>query len=116
MSREPIRPSPRGAQNQRARSGNQLRSWARHHRTVSLDSARRLLRHPLGSLMTMLAIAIALVLPTALWLTLDSARLLDAELDESATLTAYLTSPVDDGEARRIDEALAARTAWPVPG
>ncbi|HSP57479.1 MAG TPA: permease-like cell division protein FtsX [Halomonas sp.] len=109
MSRKPTRPSPRGAQSQRARSGNRLRSWARHHRTMSLDSARRLLRHPVGSLMTMLAIAIALVLPAALWLTLDSARLLDAELEESATLTAYLTSPVDDDEAGRINEALAAQ-------
>jgi cell division transport system permease protein len=76
---------------------------------MSVDSTRRLLGQPLGSLLTMLAIAIALVLPAALWLTLDSARLLDAELDASATLTAYLEAGVGDGEAGRIDEAIAAQ-------
>ncbi|WP_163558136.1 permease-like cell division protein FtsX [Halomonas sp. NO4] len=102
-------PAPRGARSQRTRSASRLRAWLRHHRAMSVDSTRRLLRQPLGSLLTMLAIAIALVLPAALWLTLDSARLLDAELDASATLTAYLASGVDDGEAGRIEEAIAAQ-------
>ncbi|MDR5906294.1 permease-like cell division protein FtsX [Franzmannia qiaohouensis] len=102
-------PAPRrGARSHRTRTSSRLRSWLRHHRAMCLDSARRLLRHPLGSLLTMLAIAIALVLPAALWLVLDSARLLDAELDESATLTAYLDAGVDEAQAMRISEALGA--------
>ncbi|MDR9440018.1 MAG: permease-like cell division protein FtsX [Halomonas sp.] len=108
MSRETA-PSPRGARTHRPGSGVRWRAWARHHRAMALDSARRLLRRPLGSLLTMLAIAIALVLPAGLWLTLDSARLLDAELQESATLTAYLATGVGEGEAGRIEEALAAQ-------
>ncbi|MGM0784691.1 MAG: permease-like cell division protein FtsX [Pseudomonadota bacterium] len=108
MSRQPPA-AQRGARTQRTRSSSQLRAWLRHHRAMSADSARRLLRHPIASLLTMLAIAIALVLPAALWLTLDSARLLDAELDESATLTAYLETGVGEGEAGRIDEAIAAQ-------
>jgi len=107
MSRE-TPASPRGARSHRAGGGMRWRAWLRHHRAMALDSARRLLRHPLGSLLTMLAIAIALMLPAGLWLTLDSARLLDAELEQSATLTAYLESDVDEGEAARIAEALAA--------
>ncbi len=108
MSRSPA-PPPRGARTHRTRSSSRFRGWLRHHRAMALDSARRLLRTPIGSLVTMLAIAIALVLPAALWLTLDSARLLDAELTESATLTAYLAPGVDDGEAGRIEEALGAQ-------
>ncbi|MDI5890117.1 permease-like cell division protein FtsX [Halomonas rhizosphaerae] len=108
MSREPA-PSPRGARTHRPSGGVRWRAWARHHRAMAVDSARRLLRRPLGSLLTMLAIAIALVLPAGLWLTLDSARLLDAELEESATLTAYLEAGVGEGEAGRIEEALAAQ-------
>jgi len=108
MSHEPAAP-PRGARTHRPASGIRWRAWARHHRTMAVDSARRLLRRPLGSLLTMLAIAIALVLPAGLWLTLDSARLLDAELEESATLTAYLEVGVGEGQARRIEEALAAQ-------
>ncbi|ATJ84236.1 permease-like cell division protein FtsX [Halomonas beimenensis] len=98
----------RGARHHRATPGSRWRGWLRHHRAMALDSARRLLRHPLGSLLTMLAIAIALVLPAGLWLSLDGARLLDAELDESATLTAYLETRIDAAEAGRVEQALAA--------
>ncbi len=66
------------------------------------DSAGRLVRHPVATLLTMLAIAIALILPAGLWLTLDSARLLDAELDDSATLTLYLAADVDETRAMAV--------------
>jgi len=48
------------------------------------------------------------VLPAALWLTLDSAKLLDAELDESASLTVYLDMGIDAAQAARIEEAVSA--------
>ncbi|GHE22375.1 permease-like cell division protein FtsX [Halomonas urumqiensis] len=101
-------PTPRGARTHRRQPRSRLRGWARHHRLMCQDSAWRLFRAPVGSLLTMLAIAIALVLPAALWLTLDSAQLLDAELEESATLTVYLAAQVEEAQAVRIDEALAA--------
>ncbi|GGX97768.1 cell division protein FtsX [Litchfieldella qijiaojingensis] len=111
MSRQEVRETRRGARSQRTRTSSRLRGWGHHHRAMCLDSARRLIRYPVGSLLTMLAIAIALVLPAALWLTLDSARLLDAELNESATLTAYLASDVDEAQAVRVNEALQAHSA-----
>ncbi|MGO2132198.1 MAG: permease-like cell division protein FtsX [Halomonas sp.] len=98
----------RGARKQRTTASSRWRGWIRHHRAVSLDSALRLVRTPLGSLFTMLAIAIALVLPAGLWLMLDGARLLDAELDASATATVYLAGDVGDEEAGRIQQALNA--------
>ncbi|WP_346795810.1 permease-like cell division protein FtsX [Halomonas sp. Bachu 37] len=105
-------PTPkRGAQSHAPQARSRLRAWARHHRAMLVDSARRLVKQPLGNLLTMLAIAIALVLPAALWLTLDSARLLDAELEESATLTVYLAREVDQSQAARVDEAIAAHPA-----
>ncbi|MCO7246556.1 permease-like cell division protein FtsX [Halomonas sp. Mc5H-6] len=105
------RPAQRGARAQQPRRSSRLRAWARHHRAMALDSLQRLIRYPLGNLLTMLAIAIALVLPAALWLTLDSARLLDAELDDSATLTAYLEISVELPEAERIEQAVSADEA-----
>lgn len=99
---------PRGARSQQTRFSSRLRAWGRHHRSMAWDSFHRLVRYPLGNLLTMLAIAIALVLPAALWLTLDSARLLDAELDESATLTVYLELSADNAQALRIEEAVNA--------
>ncbi|HAA44554.1 MAG: ABC transporter permease [Halomonas sp. 54_146] len=100
--------APRGARSQQTRFVSRLRAWGRHHRSMAWDSFQRLVRYPIGNLLTMLAIAIALVLPAALWLTLDSARLLDAELDESATLTVYLELAADEAQALRIEEAVNA--------
>ena len=97
-----------GARAQQTRFSSRLRAWGRHHRAMALDSLFRLVRYPLGNLLTMLAIAIALVLPAALWLTLDSAKLLDAELDESASLTVYLDIGIDAAQAARIEEAVSA--------
>ena len=97
-----------GARAQQTRFSSRLRAWGRHHRAIALDSLFRLVRYPLGNLLTMLAIAIALVLPAALWLTLDSAKLLDAELDESASLTVYLDMGIDAAQAARIEEAVSA--------
>lgn len=102
-------PRSRGARQQSAVSQHQWQAWCRHHRAMCRDSLQRLVKQPIGSLLTMLAIAIALVLPCALWLTLDSARLVSAELDASATLTAYLESHVDEGQAGRIQQALDAQ-------
>lgn len=96
----------RGAHSQHPRLGSQVRAWARHHRAMALDSGRRLLRYPLGSLLTMLAIGIALILPSALWLALDSARLLGDELDETASLTVYLTTMLNEDEATQVADTL----------
>lgn len=89
----------RGAQKPQRRAAGGGRAWMRHHRAMMGDSALRLIRRPISTLLTMLAIAIALILPAGLWLVLDSARLLDAELDESATLTVYFQADIDESEA-----------------
>jgi len=99
----------RGARTQKSRFANRLESWKLHHRAMATDSLHRLLRHPLGSLLTMLAIAIALMLPAGLWLTLDSVRGLDAELTQSATMTVYLDQNVGVSEAERIHQAVMAQ-------
>jgi len=89
----------RGARKPQRRAGGGGRAWLRHHRAMLGDSALRLIKRPVATLLTMLAIAIALILPAGLWLALDSARLLDAELDESATLTVYFDAGVDESGA-----------------
>ncbi|WP_158774954.1 permease-like cell division protein FtsX [Cobetia sp. L2A1] len=93
----------KGARSSRVSIESRYRSWLRHHSAMARDSARRLLVTPIASLLTMLAIAIALTLPAALWLALDSARLLDNELNDSAQLTLYLKTSV--GERQALDLA-----------
>mgnify|MGYP003639635015 CR=1 FL=1 len=68
----------RGAQKPQRRAAGAGRAWLRHHRAMMSDSALRLVRRPISTLLTMLAIAIALILPAGLWLALDSARLLNS--------------------------------------
>ncbi|GAB2781004.1 permease-like cell division protein FtsX [Halomonas shantousis] len=96
----------RGARSSRPGMDSRTRAWLRHQRAMCVDSLRRLARHPLGSLLTMLAIAIALILPVGLWLALDGARLLDAELDASATVTVYLADDVDESRALDVTTSL----------
>lgn len=57
----------------------------------------------------MVAIAIALILPCALWLVMDSAKVLDTELDESATLTVYLSASIDEAQAMEVADTLRDR-------
>ncbi|MHB0776846.1 permease-like cell division protein FtsX [Halomonas sp. WWR20] len=106
MSRREPLAARRGARASRPGMESRTRAWLRHHRAMCLDSARRLVRYPLGSVLTMLAIAIALILPCGLWLTLGAARLLDAELDASATVTVYLAASVDESQALDIAATL----------
>ncbi|WP_280567759.1 permease-like cell division protein FtsX [Chromohalobacter sp. 296-RDG] len=113
-SPESQRSTRRGARASQVGLESRTRAWLRHHRAMWLDSAQRLAKRPLSSLLTMLAIAIALVLPSGLWLALDSARLLDAELDESATVTVYLDTRLDERAA--MDVAARLRDRAPVAG
>lgn len=100
----------RGARKPQRRASGGSRAWARHHRAMMGDSALRLIKRPLSTLLTMLAIAIALILPAGLWLALDSARLLDAELDESATLTVYFDADVGESGAMDLAAELGAQS------
>ena len=100
-------PAPRrGARSHRPGFDSRRRAWARHHRQMAADSARRLLRQPLASLMTMLAIGIALLLPAGLWLALDGAKGVGSRLEESATLTAYLAPAVGERQAMQLADTL----------
>lgn len=80
----------RGANTRRSSRNAQYDAWVRHHKQVAVDSGERLLHHPVASGLTMLAIAIALVLPAMLWLALGSVRALDYNLDSSSRITLYL--------------------------
>ena len=100
------RAARKGARSSRVSVESRYRSWLRHHAAMARDSARRLLVAPIASLLTMLAIAIALTLPAALWLALDSARLLDNELNDSAQLTLYLETSVDESQALTLSDSL----------
>ena len=82
--------SSRGASGSRAGIGVKLRAWLRHHRSSAGDAWRKMLVAPLQSGMTALVIAIALALPTALYVTVDNLQQLSAGIETTAQITLYL--------------------------
>ncbi|MDO3721232.1 permease-like cell division protein FtsX [Marinobacter sp. chi1] len=91
----------RGARVSRSAGRQLMEGYVNHHRKVARDSAERLWRSPVASLMTWAVIGVALALPVALLLLLSSLEGVSAGWDSSARLTAYveLESPLEDAEA-----------------
>ncbi|HTN33945.1 MAG TPA: permease-like cell division protein FtsX [Marinobacter sp.] len=99
--------SARGARTTRAPWRQQVESYLHHHRKVARDSAQRLWRAPIASLMTWTVMGVALALPVALLLLLTSLEGVSAGWESSARLTAYLQldASLDDMKdlGKRID-------------
>nr|WP_241263087.1 permease-like cell division protein FtsX [Parahaliea mediterranea] len=73
------------------------------------DSLRRVLDSPASSLLTWLAIGIALALPVALGVALENARVVSGSWDSPARISLFLAPAVDDGTAASLHARLAAR-------
>ncbi|MCM2131678.1 permease-like cell division protein FtsX [Larsenimonas rhizosphaerae] len=101
--------SRRGANQQAPSFLQQRRAWQAHHRQVARDSLIRLRQRPLGTLMTLFAIAVALVLPATLWLLLGGAQVLDRNLEDTAQLTVYLSPSLEEASAREVADKVRQR-------
>ncbi len=88
---------------------NRLGAWRSHHHLVALESLQRLLRQPLGSLLTWLAIGIALALPASLFIALDNMQQLTAGWDGAARVSLFLRDTVPEDAGRRLGQRLAKR-------
>lgn len=80
----------RGAKVARLPWREQAESYFIHHRKVARDSAGRLWRTPVASLMTWTVMGVALALPVALLLLLTSLQGVSAGWESSARVTAYM--------------------------
>ncbi|AOY89621.1 cell division protein [Marinobacter salinus] len=105
--------SARGAKTSRSPWGQQAESYLNHHRKVARDSAQRLWRTPIASLMTWTVMGVALALPVALLLLLSSLEGVSAGWESSARLTAYLRldTPLEDARALASDIGADGRVA-----
>lgn len=65
-------------------------AWLEHHRFSCVDSLRRLLVTPWQSMMTWLVVAIALVLPTLLYLAFDNIRPLSEQWQSHTQISLYI--------------------------
>jgi len=80
-------------------------AWLLNHLQVTLASLGRLYRQPIATLMTVAVIAIALTLPTSLYVAINNLSHLGAHWDSSTQISAFLFPRVKKPQA----QALAAR-------
>ena len=79
-----------------------LAAWVSGHAQSALSSLGRLMRRPVGTVVTVLAIAVALSLPFALYVIVDNAHRAVGALDRNARLTAFLRHDLGAAEAASV--------------
>ena len=77
-------------------------AWSAVHGQSALSSLGRLIRQPIASIVTVLAIAVALSLPFVLYIMLDNATRAMGGLDRNAQLTAFLHHDLDESQTRSV--------------
>ena len=83
-------PTTKGASHSQTTSANLFETWLANHKALFFTSLWQLLRTPLQSLLTWLVIAIALSLPTALFLALDNAQQFGQGWRDNAQISVFL--------------------------
>jgi cell division transport system permease protein len=83
--------------------------WAGDHRRAATETLDRLIRAPLGTLMTVAAIAIALALPATLLVITDNLERLAGEWRRGAALSLFLSPGLDEAAGEQLAAALRTR-------
>lgn len=86
-----------------------LMSWLRRHAQVLLSSLGRLWQRPLGSLMTLLVLGIAIALPLGLHLLVNNLEQLADQWDNGASVSVFLKEGIDDKAIQALMETLQAQ-------
>lgn len=86
---------PRGATGQKFRLADRWRGYRAHHRATLSSSIGKMLGEPIQTLMTVLVIAIALALPSAMLLMLNNVQKIGGDLESSSQITVFVEKPAD---------------------
>lgn len=93
-----------------AAARRRLRSWARRHSYSFFSSLGAMFQHRIGTLMTVLVLGIAILLPLGLYMVLSHFDRMELEPDQWGAVTVF----VESGTAERAVRELAEETAaWP---
>jgi len=84
-------------------------TWLSHHLQVALGSLGRLLYNPWATSMTVAVIAIAIALPTGLYVLTRNLNLLSESWDQTTAISLFLTPDTDMEQARTLVVELKAR-------
>lgn len=105
-----LRVPPDAPQRNGRSKGNRLVSWHEHHRWSAAASLRRLGARPLGSLLTIAVMGLALALPLAFYLLLGNVQHLGKALGQSQTISVFLQSGQTSSQAQLLAKQVGART------
>jgi len=86
-----------------------LRRWASSHAQSLASAVGRLAREPIGTIMTVLVIAIALALPSGLRVLVANVSVLSSGWQGAADFGVYLRPETDVARARALADEIAAR-------
>lgn len=83
-----------------------LRSWGRRQLYSFFSSLGTLLSHRFGTLMTVVVLGIAMVLPTGLLLTLENLRHIDLQQENWGMLTVFMQATATEDQVRDLEDLL----------
>ncbi len=89
--------------------GSHFGSWQEHHRWSAGASLRRLASRPLGSLLTIAVMGLALALPLAFYLLLGNVQKLGDALGQSQAISVFLQAGQTEQQAGLLAEQLGQR-------
>ena len=78
------------------------------HLAAAKSAARSLLRQPLATLLVLLMLAVAMTLPLALYLGIESSRAVLGKLSETPQITLYMEQTAAEADSRAVQELAAA--------
>ena len=84
-----------------------LRAYARDHLRVLLFSLGKLYRTPFATIMTILMIAVALALPTCLYVLLNNLQNVTHQWDDAGQITLFLHSKSTEQQIRAVNKQLS---------
>ncbi|MDX1460490.1 MAG: permease-like cell division protein FtsX [Xanthomonadales bacterium] len=86
-----------------------FRAWLRRHSYSFFSSLGALLTHRVGTLMTVLVLAIGMLLPLGLWLGLHNLDRLDIRHEDWGSISVFMKAGSEPAEAESLSEVLRQR-------
>lgn len=77
------------------------------HLDAAANAARNLLKQPVGTLLILFMLAVAMTLPLALYLGVQSSQAVTGKLNESPQITVYMEPGADTGDTEAVKNLLA---------
>ncbi len=85
-----VAPAKGGASHSKTGRADRFKAWLLHHQITAVESLIRLLITPVQSLMTWLVVAIALVLPTSLYVGLENVKHLGSNVENTGQMSVFI--------------------------